>query len=243
MNISSSYASEIAALLSNVKAAIAEFCAALRKEQGLTDAEGDNQRKAIYKKLQTRLNEAVPDEKAALRVVTSNGVRIAESNKAQVNEQIKTGIGVTMSTRPEAWLEAKFAGWIKDNTDLIKSVAGDAKERASQIVFENVSEGIAPGALADKLERFEGMTESKAELIARDQTGKFFSELTQERFKDIGVERYIWQTADDAAVREIHAELNGKTFNMDEGDEDGCLPGENYQCRCVMLAVFEDLLF
>ena len=243
MNISSSYASEIAALLSNVKAAIAEFCAALRKEQGLTDAEGDNQRKAIYKKLQTRLNEAVPDEKAALRVVTSNGVRIAESNKAQVNEQIKTGIGVTMSTRPEAWLEAKFAGWIKDNTDLIKSVAGDAKERASQIVFENVSEGIAPGALADKLERFEGMTESKAELIARDQTGKFFSELTQERFKDIGVERYIWQTADDAAVREIHAELNGKTFNMDESDEDGCLPGENYQCRCVMLAVFEDLLF
>ena len=241
-NISSSYATDIKTILAGVKAALVAFANAVRSAAGITtDAAGDEKIRAAYKRLVKALPSAAPAAPAVLKLVTIHGKRIEEENSLQVSEHIRTGIGLQMGVQPEEWLTAKYAGWLADNTDLISSVEGVAKERASDLIEEYVTEGLAPSELAARLESIEGITESKAELIARDQTGKFFSELTQERFLDIGVERYRWQTADDASVREIHAIINGDIFDIGEGDEDGCMPGENYQCRCVMLAVFEDL--
>ena len=70
-------------------------------------------------------------------------------------------------------------------------------------------------------------------------------EKSQELMRDAGVEEYIWSTSGDSRVRESHKKLNGKRFRWDDppvvDEKTGrrCHPGEDYECRCVALAVFD----
>jgi SPP1 gp7 family putative phage head morphogenesis protein len=87
------------------------------------------------------------------------------------------------------------------------------------------------------------VSESRAELIARDQTLKLNGQITATRQMRAGVERYVWSTSQDERVRDSHAELEGQTFSWTEPPEVGH-PGQDFQCRCVALPVveeFEDL--
>ena len=68
----------------------------------------------------------------------------------------------------------------------------------------------------------------------------------------LGSDRYVWATARDDKVRPCHAFFDGKTFLWAEPPEiwelrDGkrvytgrhCHPGQDYNCRCVAITVFE----
>lgn len=55
------------------------------------------------------------------------------------------------------------------------------------------------------------------------------NELRQE---DLGIQRYVWRSRDDAKVRVRHAEHDNRVFRWDEPPEDGH-PGQAYNCRCV----------
>lgn len=96
-----------------------------------------------------------------------------------------------------------------------------------------------------------GVSDSRAELIARDQTLKTNAEINGARQESAGIERYIWSTSLDERVRgnpagrwpdaEIsHYDLEGKIFSWDDPPEPGH-PGEDYQCRCVALPYIEAL--
>lgn len=77
----------------------------------------------------------------------------------------------------------------------------------------------------------------RARLIARDQTGKLFGNLSKERQQGIGIEKYLWGSVRDGAVRDSHrARDDGKTlFSWDKPPEDGH-PGQPIECRCVAKA-------
>jgi SPP1 gp7 family putative phage head morphogenesis protein len=83
------------------------------------------------------------------------------------------------------------------------------------------------------------VSESRAELIARDQTLKLNGAITQARQEDAGVEEYEWSTSGDERVRETHQANEGKRFRWDSPPETGH-PGEDYQCRCVAIAVLPE---
>lgn len=78
-----------------------------------------------------------------------------------------------------------------------------------------------------------------AMLIARDQTLKLNAAITQYRMRAAGIDRYEWLTSQDERVRPSHEALDGEVFSWDEGTPIGYHPGEDYQCRCVAIPVFD----
>jgi uncharacterized protein with gpF-like domain len=87
-----------------------------------------------------------------------------------------------------------------------------------------VLEGIQRGDDSVNLKKFlmksANLPEARAKLIAVDQTQKLFSNLSQQRQTDIGVERYFWRNVGDGAVRDEDVEFGemsdrGITFRWD----------------------------
>lgn len=81
------------------------------------------------------------------------------------------------------------------------------------------------------------VSKSHATLIARTETARVSSLLTQARAEHIGSEGYIWRTAHDADVRELHVELEGKFIYWNAPPVAGSSgerahAGQIYNCRC-----------
>jgi len=55
--------------------------------------------------------------------------------------------------------------------------------------------------------------------------------INQLRQEDLGIERYVWRSQDDAKVRDSHAEHDDRVFRWDDPPEGGH-PGQTYNCRC-----------
>lgn len=87
------------------------------------------------------------------------------------------------------------------------------------------------------------VTQSRAELIARDQVLKLNAEVTQKRHEAAGIVEFVWSTSRDERVRPDHKVLEGKRYRYDDppvvdrrrGTRG--LPGIHFQCRCVAIPV------
>lgn len=64
--------------------------------------------------------------------------------------------------------------------------------------------------------------------------------INQLRQQDLGIERYIWRSQDDAKVRESHAEYDDQVFRWDEPPAGGH-PGQAHNCRCHAEPVSPDV--
>lgn len=84
------------------------------------------------------------------------------------------------------------------------------------------------------------VSESRAELIARDQVLKINGTINEIRQGNAGVESYVWSTSRDERVRETHAELEGDVIPWSSPPEPGH-PGQDFQCRCVAIPVIPGL--
>jgi SPP1 gp7 family putative phage head morphogenesis protein len=73
-------------------------------------------------------------------------------------------------------------------------------------------------------------------MLARTQIANTNAEITATRARSVGINQYIWRTTEDGAVRESHAEMDGKVFSYDDppevGDEGAHGPGQFPNCRC-----------
>lgn len=105
----------------------------------------------------------------------------------------------------------------------------------------SVHRGVRPEETIKAISKIEGVTERRAEVIARDQVGKYNGEVTRVRNKQLGLNRYRWRHVGDDAVRVEHRLREGKIFSYDKPPFDGN-PGEPVQCRCWAEPVLEDVL-
>ena len=134
--------------------------------------------------------------------------------------------------------------WTKNNVDLITSVPHETIANLRNVVQEGYLAGRSNTAIGKEIQRAYGVERSKAQFWARDQVAKLNADLTREQQKDAGVEEYIWSDSGDSRVRDRHGELNGKRFSwsdppiVDKRTGRRCHPGEDYNCRCVALPVF-----
>jgi SPP1 gp7 family putative phage head morphogenesis protein len=55
--------------------------------------------------------------------------------------------------------------------------------------------------------------------------------INQLRQLDLGIERYVWRSRDDARVRRRHASRDNRVFRWDRMPEGGH-PGQDFNCRC-----------
>ncbi len=134
--------------------------------------------------------------------------------------------------------------WVDDNVSLIKTIPANMLDDMRKIVTEGYENGMLPKEMAKKIQDAYGMSKTHAQFIARDQMAKLSAQITQKEHKDAGVTKYEWSDSGDSRVRDSHRHLNGKIFSYDNPPEtDGgrhCNPGEDYNCRCVAIPVFEE---
>ena len=150
------------------------------------------------------------------------------------------GIDLAAVVREEdlaAYLDAASAR----NAGLITSLGDDAVGRVQRIVTDAIIRGTPVKDTRKAIAETFGVSDSRAQLIARDQTAKLNSDLNRIRHQQAGIEQYRWVTSHDERVRPRHRGLDGKIYGYDEptGAEQGLPPGQPIQCRCIAQAIVE----
>lgn len=134
-------------------------------------------------------------------------------------------------------LSLYIRGWTKENTAKLR-------DQVQQMAFV----GQRSSSMVKLIQDNYGVAQSKAKFLARQETSLLLSKFRETRYKDVGVEKYVWQTAHDSRVREDHVHLDGKIFRFDSppcanpsqsGKRMYCNPGEDFNCRCVARPIWE----
>lgn len=139
--------------------------------------------------------------------------------------------------------------WIEANVGLIKSIPEEFLTELKDIVYQNYISGRTTTDIAKQIQEQYGVCKSRSRLIARDQIAKLNAQVTKHQQKSAGCNKYKWRTAGDSKVRDKHMELDyvisKKLFSwdnppiVDEKTGRRAHPGEDYQCRCVAIPVFD----
>lgn len=144
----------------------------------------------------------------------------------------KAGVNLSRVIKAEN-LEATIQAKIKENIALITKATDEQLDRLNIAFDKAVLSGQETISLDEMVSEVGSAFESRAKLIARDQTSKFVSELNKERQTAVGIPGYYWRTAGDSAVRDSHAANDGLYFAWDDPPMETGHPGEDIQCRCV----------
>lgn len=121
----------------------------------------------------------------------------------------------------------------------IKSFSEDMISEIRDSVQQNALSGYRFDNLVARIQSRYDVSQSKAQFLARQETGLFTSAARQARFGDVGITKYIWRTAGDSRVREDHRHLNGNEFEyahppvVDIATGRKANPGQDFNCRCV----------
>lgn len=131
---------------------------------------------------------------------------------------------------------------IATNIDLIKSISAELLQQVNDD-FNNIifNYGFDQQKILNMLtDRFD-VSNSRAKLIANDQTGKTIGALTQTRHLQAGVREFEWHTSEDSRVRPTHQELDGKIFSWVNPATGIGIPGQEINCRCIGRPVITSL--
>lgn len=207
---------------------------------------------AVLMRLLAQLSES--DALVVIRKLPGHFSAISKFNEAQFKMLVKANTGITLPPvvqgapvsrlginvfRTEPYLAPLAEGWVKENTDLIKTVPTKLHADLEGIIRRGVMNGDSVKKLTADIKARYPMTDHRAKLIAQDQTLKLNSNLTQYRLKSVGVSEYTWKTVNDNRVRPHHRERNGKVFAWDKPPSDGN-PGQPVRCRCRAEAVWPE---
>lgn len=172
--------------------------------------------------------------------------RTSEHQRAQLARQINAQLGID-PVIGNAGLAARLKAATAENVALIKTVPQTFFDQIERRMVQGLRTGDRHETIAKNIgERFR-VAQSRAKLIARDQTLKLYGELNAARQQDLGITRYVWRSANDQRVRDAHGEFDGNTYRWDDppGDgspEEGTHPGTAIQCRCWADPVLDDVV-
>lgn len=202
-----------------------------------TDSKEDELRR-LFERVRVKTSEYTS---RAAPVIAGRFVKAcAEANRAAMNAQFRSVIKIDPFISNKG-LEASMRTRLATNVELISSIPEKLIGQLETTVGPRVFSGVRVEETMKAIQERFDVSESRAQLIARDQTNKFNAQLTQERHEDLGIDSYVWSTSRDERVREDHAALDGETFSYDDppvvDSKSGATanPGEDYQCRCAAL--------
>lgn len=158
-------------------------------------------------------------------------------NSAEMTSTLKSALNVDVFAADPNLDNIKTL-WAQENVKLIKSVESQYFERISNIMSNAVRNGTMTDDIADAITDQTGISERRAQLIARDQIGTLNGQLTKQRQTNVGISQYIWRTSEDRRVRPRHRARDGETFSWDNQPDDGH-PGIPISCRCVALPIID----
>lgn len=164
-------------------------------------------------------------------------------NHAEVSTNLKnqTGIDLSAYLRNSPNIVERVNELTVSNIQLIKSIRTQYLDKVQNAVMQAMVQGSLNKDLAEQLKKLGKDVESRAMLIARDQSSKLNAALTRARHEDVGVTKYMWSTSGDERVRDSHAEKDGQIFEYANPPADTGHPGHDVNCRCVAIAVFDEV--
>lgn len=155
---------------------------------------------------------------------------------------------------PKTWKEfemQQLSKAVKHNFDMIKSIPRHTLELLTHKYTSTLIEEVAKGKLnrGSFQKQLEKHGYKNAKLIARTETAKLQTSITENRSKDLGSVAYIWISSNDKRTRQSHKEMNNVVVFWREGMEKPLRDtmygnaGEFPNCRCAPNPIFgeEDL--
>jgi SPP1 gp7 family putative phage head morphogenesis protein len=181
-----------------------------------------------------------------------------EFNKTELSKNLIKVLGVNPIIA-EPYLDPIMRQFIDENTNLIRSIGEQYFNQVQTDTYNHIQVGVYNKEYATKikaeyeqefqrqfergiLQRRVNNADARARLIARDQISKYNGQLNKTRQTALGITKYKWITAGDERVRDSHAKLHGKIFSWDNPPTINgrqLNPGDDYQCRCNALPVFD----
>ncbi len=137
---------------------------------------------------------------------------------------------------------------IDNNIMLIKNIPEKAFFDLRKDLFQSIANDENTKSFYQRIVDNNHATEKRARFIARDQTAKLYSEITQVSQRSNGIEYFQWGTAKDSRVSKGkggHKKLEGKIYKwgdyknypiIDSQGNRG-IPAQRPNCRCVAYAV------
>jgi len=197
-------------------------------------------------------------------------VNIARSldafNKKELDAFKKIAIGEAFQEQ-EPWVKNVLDTWAREQVTLISKASQDMLDTVARRIRDGVKAGRSAREVTAMINAdLPGISYRRARIIARDQTAKLNSSLTQGRMADAGLETYIWDTAQDERVRgnpkgryanaiPSHFIMQGKLCRWDDPtvwfengewvkrapDAPYFHPGMAIMCRCVAVPNWDEL--
>lgn len=183
--------------------------------------------------------------------------RANKTNADRFNSQVSGSLGIDLqgaltssgkAVRDQLDIDREL------NASLITNMSTEFKQRISTTIMTNVQSGERSTNLITQIKEDFNVSESRAKLIARDQTSKLNGSLVKVRSQALGSKTYIWSGVADERERTSHRVLNGMLCKIDDptvySDDNGKTwknrrsigatlnhPTVDINCRCNMLPV------
>lgn len=164
--------------------------------------------------------------------------RVNTFNRNQWNKIAEATIGVNAIKSTNKTDEA-IRAWSFENSLLIKTIPEQLLSQVATVTANGMRQGLSIRDLQKEITQRFNVADSRAEVIARTEVGKLNSQLTKTRMEAAGVTKYRWQASMDERTRPEHAARNGRIYEWSKPPSGGH-PGEDFQCRCVAIPVFDD---
>ena len=251
---------EMSAILPSLLAyAATTLPSALRRDSAVErfDEDVDKSIRELFAKVNRSLRKSVSDD--TLRKLSK--AMVQDVNKKNKSHVAKVARSAGLEIEPlliDGELNPYFQSIVNQNVGLIRSMHEAEHPKLQGKLIQMISQDRPQRDIAKTLKAHFGMSKSKAQLIARDQTNKLNGALDQYRQQQLGVSRYTWRTMEDERVRgkpggkwpnarPSHWALDGKVFSWDKPPVSGTggerlHPGQAILCRCYAEPILDDIL-
>ena len=167
--------------------------------------------------------------------VNKDNQKLWNKLSAKMSQELKKELSKAPA---KTWMQK----YMDDNVGLIKSIPIDAAKRVHKLIKENQYVGLRSTDLIDEIMRIGSISENKAKMIARTETSRYSTALTQMRSESIGADWYVWKAVGDFRTRKGHKRMDGVIVSWNDPPSPEKLvgekaygeyhAGETFNCRC-----------
>ena len=240
-------------LESRVKEAFAPLFDALpnllARVQTRQDAGEEQQLLAIIESARKSLDRSV-SQADITAMAEAFGRQTSAHQRAALNRQVRATFGVDIPVLTDRRMRSRLEAFAHANAALIRDIAPALAHDIGALVVQAVESGTLHKTLAADLETRIGLVRKRARLIARDQIGKLYGQVSKIRHEELGISAFIWRSVGDRRVRGTPKALHGKyphakpshylrngvryTYADPPKGRDGKpeIPGQPTLCRC-----------
>lgn len=225
-----------------------ELKAVFRANDVITiDASISAQARIVLRKLQQKWGRIFRRESPKIVDQIIGGIdKAAGDTLKQSLKQLSGGVTLKTDEMPAALKQAVSAA-IAENVTLIKSIETQYHTQIEGAVMRSLQPGGRGLAdVTEALQKYEGITDRRRNVIAKDQVRKAQAIISIERAKSAGIKKFKWlHSRGGSEPRPDHVAMSGNVYSYDDPPvidrrtgERG-FPGQAINCRCQMVPVIE----